>query len=93
MLKIDIWPEAQVFLQALTAKHGKQVVSKIATLAENPNPPLSKLLTGYTHLRRLRSGDYRIIYFVDGNVLKVPLIDKRNDNKIYKMIEQKFRQM
>ena len=77
MLKIDIWPEAKAFLETITTKSRRQVVSK--------------LIAGYAPLRRYRSGDYRIIYFVEGGTLKVPLIDKRNDDKIYKIIERKFR--
>ena len=91
MLKIDIWPEAQDFLETLTAKRRRQVSVKVFLLAENPAPPSSKLLEGYAPLRRFRSGDYRIIYFVDGNVLKIPLIDKRGDDKIYHLVTRKFK--
>ncbi len=91
MLKIDIWPEARDFLETLTIKNRRQVSTKIILLAENPTPPQSKMLEGYAPLRRLRSGDYRIIYFVDENVLKVPLVDKRGDDKIYRLVTRKFK--
>lgn len=91
MLKIDIWPEAQNFIETRTVKHRRQISAKIFLLAENPAPPSSKLLEGYAPLRRFRSGNYRIIYFVDGGILKVPLIDKRGDDKIYRAVTRKFK--
>ena len=89
MLKIDIWPEAQEFLDSLAAKHKRQISAKIFTLAKDPLPPPSKVLAGFS-LRRLRSGDYRIVYFIEGNVLKIVLIDRRNDDRIYRRLGRLF---
>src|SRR3989338_4710176 len=102
MLEIDIWPPAKEFIESISSKHARQLITRIERLADNPFVPKSKILEGYAPLRRFRSGDYRIIpstgadtnsigYLVDGNVLKVPLIDKRGDDKIYRRMEQKFR--
>jgi len=33
-------------------------------------------------------GEYRIIYYVDGEVLRVPLIGKRNDDEVYKRLQR-----
>ena len=90
MLEIDIADEAQAFLRSLSDKHEQQLLTRIKRLAEHHTPPQSKLLEGFAPLRRLRSGNYRIIYFVSRNVLKVPLIDKRNDDKIYRRLKQMF---
>ena len=90
MLRIDIWPEAKKFIDALPAKHARQVAAKILALAEDPTHPLSKMLEGFTPLRRVRSGDFRIIYFVDVDVLKIPLVDRRNDYKVYRRLKQIF---
>lgn len=90
MLKIDIWPEARQFLEGVSAKHKRQISAKIFALAKNPLVPRSKLLDGYAPLRRFRSGDYRIIYFADKGVLKIPLIDKRGDDKVYRHLKQLF---
>ena len=73
MLEIDIWPPAREFIKAVSSKHARQLIARIELLAGQPTPPRSKLLEGYAPLRRLRSGDYRIIFFIEGNVLKVPL--------------------
>ena len=90
MLAIDVWPPAKEFIESISSKHARQVIKRIERLADIPLPPQSKLLEGYAPLRRLRSGDYRIIYFVHQNVLKVPLVDRRNDDKIYHRLKQMF---
>ncbi len=91
MLDIDIWPPAQSFLESIPGKHARQVAEKIRLLAASPRPPHSKELEGYAPLRRLRSGDYRIIYFIEGDVLKVPIIDKRGDDTAYRRVARTFR--
>lgn len=91
MLRIDIWPEAKDFIETLPTKRKRQVSEKIFSLAENPLLVRSKLLEGFAPLRRIRSGDYRIVYFVEGGVLKVPLADKRGDDKVYRRLAQKFK--
>ena len=89
MPQIDIWPEAQDFLDTIAAKQQRQISVKIFLLAENPTPPTSKLLKDYAPLRRFRSGDYRIVYFIERDILRIPLIDKRRDDKIYRLVTRK----
>ncbi|KKW17482.1 hypothetical protein A3C86_01975 [Candidatus Kaiserbacteria bacterium RIFCSPHIGHO2_02_FULL_49_16] len=91
MLEIDILDSAREFLLNIERKFARQIRTRTNRLAKQPYPPQSKILEGYAPLRRLRSGDYRIIYFAEGNVLKIPLIDKRGDDKVYRRIEQKFK--
>jgi mRNA interferase RelE/StbE len=90
MLKIDIWPDAKDFLETLSVKQKRQVSAEIFSLAKSPHPPRSKILEGYAPLRRLRSGNYRIVYLADGNVLKIPLIGKRGDDEIYRRLKRLF---
>ncbi|MBI5456732.1 type II toxin-antitoxin system RelE/ParE family toxin [Candidatus Kaiserbacteria bacterium] len=90
MLDVRILDEAQEILDALSEKHRHQIVKKIALLAQQPYHPRSKQLEGYAPLRRMSSGEYRIVYFIEGKVLKVPLIDKRGDNKVYRRLKQLF---
>jgi mRNA interferase RelE/StbE len=37
-------------------------------------------------MRRLRAGEFRIIFAVDGETVQVRLIGKRNDDEIYKAL-------
>lgn len=90
MLEIDILDAAQRFIATVPKKHGGQIALKIQFLASNPTTPRSKLLEGLAPLRRFRSGDYRIVYFVDRNYLRVVLVDKRNDDAVYRRLKQMF---
>ena len=78
MLKIDIWPPAKEFIEAVSKKHAQQLIARIERLAENPAPQ-SKLLEGYAPLRRLRSGDYRIIYQIQGQTVLILKIGHRKE--------------
>jgi len=91
MRRIDLWPAAKDFIDTLPAKHQRQVAAKIVALQGNPEAPRSKQLTGFGPLRRFRSGNYRIVYFADATTLTVVLVDKRNDDTIYRHLKQMFR--
>ena len=90
MLKIRILDSAQRSLLQLEHKQARQLTRKIKQLAVHPTPPQSKMLEGYAPLRRLRVGDCRVIYFVEGNTLKIPLIDRRGDDKVYRRLKRLF---
>lgn len=90
MLEIDVLDAAQRFIAKVPAKHGGQIALRIQFLASNPTAPRSKLLEGFAPLRRFRSGGYRIIYFVDGNYLRVVLVDRRNDDAVYRRLKRMF---
>lgn len=90
MLEIRILDSAREFLLNIESKFARQIVRKINQLAKHPFPPQSKIIEGYAPLRRLRSGDYRIVYIVDGNVLKIPLIGKRGDDEVYRRLKRLF---
>ena len=80
MLAIDVWPPAKEFIESISSKHARQVIKRIERLADNPLPPQSKLLEGYAPLRRLRSGDYRIIYLIEqSSIVKIIQIAHRRD--------------
>ncbi len=85
MLRLDASRRAQEFLERLPTKHKRQVVTKLANLLIDPRPPDSKLLQGYGY-RRVDVGEYRIIYSVEGNTVRVPLVGKRNDAEVYRQL-------
>ena len=51
----------------------------------NPEPHDSKELKGYPY-RRADIGEYRIVYRVEGDVLKITVVGKRNDSDVYKKL-------
>ena len=51
---------------------------------ENPEPHDSKELLGYP-FSRADIGEYRIVYRVEGDILRVAFIGKRNDD-VYRQL-------
>jgi len=83
MLKLDLTGRSMKFLEALPPKQFRQLVKNIFALMDVPHPPDSRSLAGYP-FRRADIGEYRIIYRVDQETLKVALIGKRNDDEVYR---------
>lgn len=89
MLTIVLSAEASIFLERIPKKHTKQIIAKIELLAENPTSVPSRQLAGYPMLRRIKSGEYRIIYTIVNEVLEVYIlrIGKRNDGEVYRRLD------
>jgi mRNA interferase RelE/StbE len=83
MLKLDLTKKARAFLDKLPPKQFKQVAKKIFSLMADPEPHDSKELKGYPY-RGTDIGEYRIIYRLEENVLKIVLVGKRNDSEVHK---------
>lgn len=91
MLAINLSRETDKFLRRLPAKHAKQVVRKIYTLAEDPFPPDSARLHGYEEYRRADIGEYRIIYRFSPDTIFITLVGKRNDDDVYRRMQRMMR--
>jgi mRNA interferase RelE/StbE len=59
------------------------ILTKIEMLADNPYPRGSKKLQG-DEARRIRVGDYRILYDVDETAHSVVILDIAHRKEIYK---------
>ena len=87
---LDISREAQHFLSDLQQpKQYKQIASKIFNLLKIPLPSDSKHLSGYPGYMRVDSGEYRIVYALADSVIRIILVDKRNDDEVYKQLNRK----
>jgi len=53
----------------------------------DPKAGDSKKLEGYLYYR-VDVGEYRIVYRVEGDCLKVALAGKRNDSEIYEQLKK-----
>jgi len=85
MLKLLVSKKAQKFLDGLPTKQFRQIIRKIFALLENPRPHDSEELHGYPFLRN-DVGEYRIIYDVQGDTLRLILVGKRNDAEVYRQL-------
>jgi len=87
MLELEFSKRSRKFLLRIPAKHAGQITRKAQSLAENPFPPDSERLKGYA-LNRADIGEYRIVYYVQGVLLHIYLIGKRNDDEVYKQLKR-----
>lgn len=85
MLKLLVSKKAQKFLDDLPPKQFRQIVKKVFALLENPKPHDSEELRGCPFLRN-DIGEYRIIYDVQGDTLRLILVGKRNDDEVYRRL-------
>ncbi len=88
MPKIDLSKKAQKALSLLPEKHRKQVAKKLLGLRSN-SAAGKALRGGARDYMSLASGEYRIIYFLDEDIAMVVLIEKRNDERVYKQLSRK----
>lgn len=91
MLTIKLSKRADKVLGKMPAKQAKQIATRIKQLADDPEALPTVELKGYAPWRRTKSGEYRIIYKIDGDILRVALVGKRNDDEIYRLIERFLR--
>ena len=86
MRQIDLSRQALDFLKSLPAKQGRQIAEKLANLAEDAAGAPTEPLKGYAPLRRHRAGEFRIVFRIEDDLVKVALIGKRNDDEVYKLL-------
>jgi mRNA interferase RelE/StbE len=89
MLTLFISEDAGKFLEKIPHKHAQQIVGKLDKLAQDPESVPSLQLSGFPHLRRAKSGEYRMIYRINGEFLELQIlrIGKRNDGEVYRNLE------
>jgi mRNA interferase RelE/StbE len=92
MLKIKVHRTARRFVDRLPPKHRQQVKRKILELSDDPEPPDARPLKGVAaELWRADVGEYRIIFDVDGQTLRIVLVGKRNDVEVYRRLKRQLR--
>ena len=61
---------------------------KIVGFAEAPELVPAEALRGYLGMMRLKAGEYRVIFSIIGELMQIRLIDRRNDDEIYKALRR-----
>jgi mRNA interferase RelE/StbE len=87
MLKLDLSRDSKRFLDTLPPKQFRQVANKVFALMADPLPHDSIQMKGEQY-RRTDAGEYRIVYAVEDDCLKVYCIGKRNDDEVYKKLNR-----
>ncbi len=97
MLKSRLSNDSRRFLDSRIPKHRRQILSKIVSLCQDPEPPDSKRLRDAEKgQRRVTVGEYRVIYWVIASpepdtpgILYVGGIGKRNDDEVYRRFRKR----
>ncbi len=88
--QIIIMPDASKQLAGLPRRIQEQIGRKIDSLAADPRPRQSKRLTGAEYLYRLRSGDYRIVYQIEDEIVTVLVVRIGNRREVYRNLPRRL---
>jgi len=80
---VRVLPAAVRSIRKLPAEGKRRVQAVIELLAEDPRPPSAIKLTARPEWR-VRSGDYRVIYRIDDEVLIVVVVDAGHRRDVYR---------
>jgi mRNA interferase RelE/StbE len=80
--RIELRPAAFRALRKVDPPMRERVQGAIALLASDPRPPASRQLKGRPG-RRVRVGDYRIIYTIQDDVLLIVVITVGHRREVY----------
>jgi len=81
--KIEIKKSAIKELNKLAHNDLKKIIQKIQSLADNPRPSDCKKLTGEEKYR-IRSGNYRILYLIEDDILIIYVVKIGHRREIYR---------
>ena len=84
--EVTILPAALRQLADLPRADRRRISDRIERLAADPRPPGVKPLQGKREYLRLRSGDFRIIYTVDDDHLKVLILKIGHRREVYRAL-------
>lgn len=82
--KIEISSSAEKYLKKIPKKDILKIVEAIQVLSINPFPNGHRKLVGEYNAYRIRQGDYRIIYEVEGKKLLILVLKIGHRRDIYK---------
>lgn len=85
---VEVAPKAEAQIKALPKAEAKRIVAKLANLAADPRPPKSEQLSGSPPFRRVRVGDYRVIYAVDDTARTVIVARVRHRKDVYRDLDR-----
>lgn len=84
--RIEIAEKIEKKLNRISKKEKERIMERIDSLTENPRPDDCKKLKGNqkSPLYRVRSGNYRIIYSIQDNVLLVLIVEVGHRKDVYR---------
>ena len=83
---VEFLKTAERQLAALPQDAQRRIARKIDALRKDPRPPGVELLHGDERFYRLRVGDYRVIYSIEGKRLVILVIRIGHRKDVYKSL-------
>lgn len=80
---IQVLPVAARALRKLPPEAKRRIEAVIELLAEDPRPPAAKKLTARPEWR-VRTGDYRVLYRIEDQVLTVVVVHAGHRRDVYR---------
>jgi mRNA interferase RelE/StbE len=81
--RIEVLPSAVREIKKLPPEGKRRVQAAIELLADDPRPPAAKKLVARPEWR-VRTGDFRVIYRIDDDVLTVVVVSAGNRRDVYR---------
>jgi mRNA interferase RelE/StbE len=83
--RVLIKPSASKEIDDVGQKKDRQrIVLRIQSLSENPRPFGCEKLSGQLHRYRVREGNYRILYSIDDEKLRVDVVKVGHRKEVYR---------
>ena len=81
-------PQSLAFLKTIQPKFRKQIIKRVQALAANPLPYNSRVvqnrMDGEHVVRRIRSGDYRVLYSIRKKQGQIFILDIDHRKDVYR---------
>ncbi|MFD4422483.1 type II toxin-antitoxin system RelE/ParE family toxin [Agromyces sp. NPDC058484] len=81
--RIQVLPVAARAIRKLPPEGKRRVQAAIELLAEDPRPPAARKLTARPEWR-VRTGDFRVLYRIEDDILTVVVVNAGNRRDIYR---------
>ena len=88
--QVELTDAAERDFDKLSPKAKSQVAELIETLANDPYAGNVRKLVGYKGVYRKRTGDYRVIYIVETDVLIVTIVAVGPRKDIYDLMKRRI---
>jgi mRNA interferase RelE/StbE len=82
--EVYVEKSAENELKRLSTSTFHRIIPQIRTLAQNPRPSGCRKLTGSKNDWRIRVGDYRVLYEIDGKIRAVRIMRVRHRREVYR---------
>ncbi len=84
--RIEVAPAAQRQLCKLDPQGRRRIQAVIELLAEEPRPPAARMLVNSGGAWRVRVGEYRVVYDIDGGRLLILVLAVGHRREIYRSL-------